>query len=370
MIIGVPKEIKEFENRVAIVPSGVQTLVEAGHTVLVEKGAGVGSSIEDGEFLAAGARRAATAREVFRRADIVVKVKEPQPSEYPLIRAGQVMFTYFHFAASATLTKAFVKSGGIAVAYETIRTESGKLPLLTPMSEIAGRMSIQEAAKYMEKQFNGLGMLLSGVPGVAACRILIIGGGVVGTNAAKIAAGLGAEVVVLDVDLERLRYLEDIMPRNVSLLMSNPHTVSRELQKADIVIGAVLVQGARAPVLVTRKHIKTMKRGSVIVDVAVDQGGCIETTRPTDHRNPTFVVDGVVHYCVTNMPGAVPRTSTFALTNATLPYLVKLASGPVEKVLRSEALAHGVNICRGKVVHPGVAEACGLPYTPLAEALG
>lgn len=366
MIVGVPKEIKPDEYRVGIIPVGVETLVRRGHTVLVEEGAGVGSGISDEEYAQAGAELVSSAEDVYRRAELIIKVKEPLPQEYPLLSEGQMVFTYFHFAASRELTEAVIKTGCVAIAYETVRTADGQHPLLTPMSEVAGRMSIQEGAKYLEKPMEGRGILLGGVPGVAPARVVIIGGGVVGTNAAKVAAGLGAQVTVLDINLNRLRYLDDIMPKNVVLLMSDAYTIRQSITEADLVIGAVLIEGARAPVLVRQEDLKRMQPGSVIVDVAIDQGGCIETSRPTTHSEPTFIVDGVVHYCVANMPGAVGRTSTYALCNVTLPYAVQLADKGYEKASRENpALRHGINIARGRVTNRAVAETFGLPYEPL-----
>lgn len=369
MIIGVPKEIKESESRVAIVPAGVHILAAGGHQVLIEKGAGLGSGIPDGEFEEAGAKIRGTADEIFGEAEMIFKVKEPLPAEYKKIRKGQTVFTYFHFAASRTLTDAMIDSGANCLAYETLDV-NGHLPLLTPMSEIAGRMAIQEGAKYLEKPMGGRGILLGGVPGVEPGLVLILGGGVVGSNAALIAAGTGARVTIMDVNLDRLRYLSDIMPDNVTTLYSTPYAIKRKLHAADLVVGAVLVSGKRAPVLVSRADLKEMKEGSVIIDVAVDQGGCIETCKPTTHNNPTYVVDGVTHYCVANMPGAVARTSTYALTNATLSYAKKLADLGVEKAIRADrAIATSANVLRGKVTHPGVAESFGLRYTEPVAAL-
>ncbi len=309
MIVGVPREVKSDEYRVAMLPVGAEELTAAGHTVLVEVGAGTGSGIADSLYEAAGATMVADAASIWARADLIVKVKEPQPSEWPHLRAGQVLFTYFHFAADEELTRAVIDSGTTAIAYETIRDAKGTLPLLTPMSEVAGRMSIQEGAKFLERPQEGRGILLAGVPGVAPAEVAILGGGIVGSNAAKLAAGLGANVRILDVNLDRLRYLDDIMPPNVTTLYSDRHTILESVERADLVIGAILITGARAPRLVRREDLPRMKPGAVIVDVAIDQGGCIETSRPTTHRDPTYVVDGVVHYCVTNMPGAVGRTS-------------------------------------------------------------
>ena len=366
MIVGVPKEIKADEYRVGIIPVGVETLVRRGHTVLLEQGAGDGSGISDEEYTRAGAELAASAEEVYRRAELIIKVKEPLPQEHPLLGDGQMVFTYFHFAASRELTDAIIDSGCVAIAYETVRTADGQHPLLTPMSEVAGRMSIQEGAKYLEKPMEGRGILLGGVPGVAPARVVIIGGGVVGTNAAKVAAGLGAQVIVLDINLDRLRYLDDIMPKNVVLLMSDAYTIRQSITEADLVIGAVLIEGARAPVLVRREDLRRMPPGSVVVDVAVDQGGCIETSQPTTHSEPTFIVDGVLHYCVSNMPGAVGRTSTYALCNVTLPYAVQLADKGYETAARENpALKYGINIARGRVTNQAVADTFGLPCQSL-----
>jgi alanine dehydrogenase len=370
MIIGVPQEIKNNEFRVALVPAGAEMLVEEGHTVLVEKGAGLGTSIEDAEYEAAGARIVETADEVFAQSDLIVKVKEPLESEYPLLRSGQVVFTYFHFAASEQLTRAMVESGAVCVAYETIQLPDGTLPLLTPMSEVAGRMAIQEGAKYLERPMEGRGILLAGVPGVPPANVVILGGGVVGANAAKIAAGFGANVYILDINMERLRYLDDIMPPNVTTIFSNRLNIRSLLPGADLVIGGVLRRGAKAPVLVSQEMLKSMKRGAVVVDVAVDQGGCFETTRPTTHSEPTYIVEGVVHYCVANMPGAVAGTSTYALTNETLPYLRRLANDGWKQAMRKSApLKMGLNIAYGKVCFPDIAEQFGLPLRPVEELL-
>jgi len=349
MIIGIPTEIKRHEYRVSLIPAGVEELKAAGHKVLVETGAGVGSGIEDEEYAESGAEIVASAEEVFSRAEMIVKVKEPQPDEVALIRPGQIVFTFFHFAASEELTTGFINSKGIAVAYETLRTPDGKLPLLTPMSEIAGRMSVHEGARHLERPFHGRGILLAGVPGVEPAEVVILGGGVVGANAARIAAGLGANVSVLDVNLERLRYLDDIMPPNVTTLLSNPARVRKEVRKADLLIGAVLVPGDRAPRLVSTELVKEMQKGAVIVDVAVDQGGCIETTRPTTHDNPTYVEHDVVHYCVTNMPGAVARTSTLALTNATFPFVARIANLGPEGIFEDPVIRTGIDISKGEI---------------------
>jgi len=362
MIVGVPKEIKPDEYRVAMIPVGVEVLTQRGHTVLIEASAGLGSGIADADYERAGAALVPSGREVYQRADLVCKVKEPLPVEYPLLRRGQVVSTYFHFAASRELTEAIVQSGIVAVAYETIRTDDGRHPLLTPMSEVAGRMSIQEGAKYLERPMEGRGLLLGGVPGVAPARVTIVGGGVVGTNAAKVAAGLGAQVTILDIDLDRLRYLDDIMPEHVTTLMSDAHTLREAVAGADLVIGAVLVEGARAPVLVTRDMVKAMKPGAVLVDVAIDQGGCCETSHPTTHGNPTYIEHGVVHYCVTNMPGAVGRTSTYALANVTLPYAVQLADkGWRQAAGDNPAIRRGLNIVEGRITNKAVAGAHGMP---------
>jgi alanine dehydrogenase len=362
MIIGVPREIKTNENRVALVPAGAEILAADGHMVLVETGAGAGSGFSDAAYAEVGAKIAPEARTVWCEAEMILKVKEPIRSEWPLMRAGQTIFTYFHFAASEQLTRAVVESRCVAIAYETVQLPSGELPLLTPMSEVAGRMAVQEGAKYLEAVSGGSGILLGGVPGVLPAQVLVIGGGVVGTNAARMAAGLGAIVTLLDVSLERLRYLADVMPANVRLLYSNRRNLLDQLSQADLVVGAVLVPGAKAPKLVRREDLKLMKPGSVVVDVSVDQGGCIETIRDTTHENPTYVVDGVVHYGVANMPGAVPRTSTLALTNATLPYARRLARDSWRNACRADRpLLLGLNVVDGCVVYPAVAEAFGLP---------
>jgi alanine dehydrogenase len=370
MIVGVPKEIKDNEYRVALVPSGAETLVEDGHTVLVEAGAGLGTAIEDDEYAEAGAKVVATPAEVFAQADMILKVKEPLPAEYDLLRPGQIIFTYFHFAASEELTRAMVERGVICIAYETIQLPDGTLPLLTPMSEVAGRMAIQEGAKYLERPMEGRGILLAGVPGVPPANVVILGGGVVGANAAKIAAGFGANVYLLDVNMERLRYLDDIMPPNVTTIFSNRLNIRRLLPDADLVIGGVLRRGAKAPVLVNREMLKLMKRGAVVVDVAVDQGGCFETTHPTTHSHPTYIVEGVVHYCVANMPGAVAGTSTYALTNETFAYARQLANKGWKQALReNRALLLGLNIARGKVTFADIAEQFDITYTPAEELI-
>lgn len=370
MIVGVPKEIKANENRVSLIPGGAEALVQAGHRVVVETGAGVGSGFDDDAYRAVGAEVVDTAAEVWAEADMIMKVKEPIEPEWPLMRRDQVIFTYLHFAASEELTRAVIDSGAVAIAYETVQLPSGELPLLTPMSEVAGRLSVQQGAKYLERYFGGRGVLLPGVPGVAPANVVVIGGGVVGSNAARMAAGLGARVVILDVSLPRLRYLSEVMPANVIGVYSNRYNILTHIAEADLVIGAVLLPGAKAPTLVRREDLKTMRPGAVIVDVAVDQGGCVETIHPTTHDDPIYEVDGIVHYGVANMPGAVPRTSTLALTNATFPYAMKLANqGWLEACRADRPLALGLNVVGGKVTYPGVAEAFGLPYTPLEEVL-
>jgi alanine dehydrogenase len=344
--------------------------VSAGHSVSVEKGAGEGSGFSDDMFTKVGAKIAPNADATWADADMIMKVKEPIEVEWPRMRKGQVIYTYFHFAAAEALTQAVIKSGAIAVAYETVQLPTGELPLLTPMSEVAGRMAVQEGAKYLEKVFGGSGILLGGVPGVAPAEVVIIGGGVVGINAAKMAAGLGAHVTLLDVNLERLRYLDDVLPANVDTIFSNRFNILESIRRADLVVGAVLLPGAKAPHLVKRDDLKQMKPGSVIVDVAVDQGGCVETIKPTTHENPTYFVDGILHYAVANMPGGVPRTSTLALTNATLKYALKLARDGWRKACREDrSLALGLNVVEGKVVYPGVAEAFGLPLVDVASVL-
>jgi alanine dehydrogenase len=365
-VIGVPKEIKADEYRVAMIPVGVEELTRAGHRVLIQAGAGQGSGISDDQYQAYGAEIVAGTAEMWGRSDLIVKVKEPLPEEWPLLRSGQIVFTYFHFAADRRLTDAVIKSGITAIAYETIRDRNGNLPLLTPMSEVAGRMSIQEGAKFLERPFEGRGILLGGVPGVLPANVVVLGGGVVGANAAKVAAGLGANVILLDINLDRLRYIDDIMPPNVTTLYSDRHNILDSLAHADLLIGAVLIPGARAPYLVRRDDLKRMPRRSVIIDVAIDQGGCIETSRPTTHSEPTFIEEDVVHYCVTNMPGAVGRTSTYALTNVTLPYVLQLARrGLGEAIKTNPALLQGVNIHAGKVTNPAVAETFNLPCQPV-----
>ncbi|HVP13313.1 MAG TPA: alanine dehydrogenase [Phycisphaerae bacterium] len=365
MIVGVLKEIKAHEYRVGLTPAGASELKRAGHQVLIEENAGSGSGFSDSDYEAAGAKMIKSPMEIYGKADMIVKVKEPQPEECKMIRKGQVVFTYFHFAADRALTEAVVKSGCIAITYETVRDRDGRLPLLTPMSEVAGKMAVQEGAKYLEKPMMGRGILLGGVPGVEPARVLILGGGVVGTNAAKVAAGLGAQVVLMDVNLERLRYLSDVMPPNVQLLYSNALAIREQVALADLVIGAVLIPGARCPILIPKSYLGSMKPGAVIVDVGVDQGGCCETIRPTTHSNPTYIVDGVVHYGVANMPGAVGRTSTFALTNATMPYAVRLATmGYREATKADPGLAAGVDAYDGHLSNKDVAEVFGMEYRP------
>ena len=364
MIVGVPKEIRGNEGRVALVPAGVEGLTRLGHTVLVQRGAGIASGFPDERFERAGATLVDEARDVWGRAEMIVKVKEPVPSEWPLVRPGQILFTYFHFAASEALTRAMMASGAVCIAYETVQLPSGELPLLTPMSEVAGRLAVLEGAKYMEGFYGGRGLLLGGVPGVLPARVVILGGGVVGANAARMAAGFGARVTVLDISLPRLRYLADVMPANVELVHSNVHNIREQVERADVLIGGVLRAGRKSPMLVSAEDVGGMLPGAVIVDVAVDQGGCVETTRPTTHDDPIYLVDGVVHYAVTNMPGAVPRTSTLALTNATFPFVLQLAvRGWKEACRRDPSLGMGLNVAEGRVTHAGVAEALGIPET-------
>jgi alanine dehydrogenase len=363
VIVGVPKEIKRDEYRVAMLPVGVEELGRAGHKVLVQRGAGDGSGLPDILYEQAGARMVERAEEIFAEADLIVKVKEPQIQELPLLRKGQALFTYFHFAADRKLTETFLATGAAAVAYETLRDSLGRLPLLTPMSEVAGRMSIQEGAKYLERPQQGRGILLGGVPGVAPANILILGGGVVGANAAKVAAGFGANIALLDVNMDRLRYLDDVTPANVDVLFSDRYTVREYLKLADLVVGAVLIPGAKAPMLVEREDLKLMKHGSVIIDVAIDQGGCIATSRPTTHSEPTYMIDEVLHYCVTNMPGAVGRTSTYALCNVTLPWVLQLANRGVARAAKElPPIAAAVNIIDNEVANQAVAETFGMKY--------
>jgi alanine dehydrogenase len=357
MIVGVPKEIKADEYRIAMLPVGVEELTSRGHQVLMQPGSGLGSGIGDYDYLRSGATMVASASEIYSQADLIVKVKEPMPEEWSLARPGQIIFTYCHFAADRELTEAMRSSEARCLAYETLRDDRGRLPLLTPMSEVAGRMSIQEGAKYLERPQMGRGILLGGVPGVAPAHITILGGGVVGANAARIAAGFQANVSILDVDLDRLRYLDDVMPPNVNALFSDRHTIREELKLADLVIGSVLIPGAKAPHLVKRDDLKHMKPGSVIIDVAIDQGGCVETSRPTTHQKPTYIVDDVLHYCVTNMPGAVGRTSTYALCNVTLPWVLRIVEGGLDAALQKHpTLQSALNIDRGTITNKAVAE--------------
>ena len=371
MKVGILKEIKVLEKRVCMVPAGVSTLIANGHEVVVEKDAGSGAGFPDSDYVAAGGVIVETPAEIYASCDMIMHVKEPQPSEYDLIREGQIIFTYLHLAADERLTNALIDSKGVNIAYETIEKEDGSLPLLVPMSEVAGRMAAQEGAKYLEMPEGGLGVLLGGVKGVAPAKVVVIGGGVVGINAAKMAAGLGAQVYILDTSLERLAYLDDVMPANCFPVMSNPAILREYVIDADLVIGAVLIPGAKAPKLVSREMINEMKDGAVIVDVAIDQGGCFETSKPTTHAAPTFIVDGVVHYCVANMPGAVARTSTIALTNATLPYAVEIANKGWKKAMQeSREIQLGANVMHGKITYKAVSEAFGLNHTPIESLLG
>ena len=370
MRIGVLKEIKKNENRVSLLPSGVEILVSHGHDVYAENNCGLQSGFSNENYVAAGAKILETAAEVYQTVDMIMKVKEPLPVEFDLIREEQIVFTYFHFAASRELTEAIIKSKCVAIAYETIAEKDGSLPLLKPMSEVAGRMSIQQGATHLQQETGGLGVLLGGVPGVEPGTVVVLGGGIVGKNAAKMAAGLGAKVVILDINLDQLRYLDDVMPKNVVTMMSNPENIRQMIAQADLLVGAVLIPGAKAPKLVTREMLKLMKPGAVIVDVSIDQGGCIETMHPTTHENPTYEVDGIIHYAVANMPGAVPRTSTIALTNATLPYAIKIADNGYKKaILEDDEIKPGANIVSGKVTFKGVAEAFDLEYTPVEQVL-
>ena len=370
MRIGVPREIKTNENRIAVVPAGAEALVAAGHTVVIEQGGGEGSGFSDQDYLDVGAAIESSADKVWAGADMIIKVKEPIEVEWKRMKRHQLIFTYFHFAADEKLTRAHLDSGAVCVAYETVELPRGELPLLIPMSEVAGRMAVQEGAKYLEKLYGGRGVLLGGVPGVAPAKVVILGGGIVGINAAKMAAGMGAKVVILDLSLDRLRYLSDVMPANVQLIHSNRHNILEQIATADLVVGGVLIPGAKAPKLVRREDLKKMRPGSVIVDVAIDQGGCVETIHATTHENPTYVVDGVIHYGVANMPGGVPRTSTLALTNATLPYALQLANKGWKQALRdSPALLKGLNMADGKVTYPGVAEAFGMTCHDAASFL-
>ncbi len=370
MFVGILKEIKVLEKRVCMTPAGVIALKQNGHDVLVEKKAGAGAGFPDAEYVAAGAVIVDTPGEIYAECDMVMHVKEPQPSEYEMIREDQIVFTYLHLAADEQQTNALIKSKSIAIAYETIEKDNGSLPLLVPMSEVAGRMATQEAAKYLEMPQGGMGILLGGVTGVEPATVIVIGGGIVGINAAKMACGLGAKVYILDTNLERLAYLDDVMPANCFPIMSNASVLAQLVAKADVVIGAVLVAGAKAPKLLTREMLKTMKKGSVVVDVAIDQGGCFETSKATTHAEPTYEVDGVVHYCVANMPGAVARTSTKALTNATLPYVLQIANKGWQKAMKdSTEIKLGANIIKGNVTYKAVAEAFDLAYTPVEKFL-
>lgn len=370
MIVGILKEIKAEENRVCMTPAGVEVMKANGHHILVEQDAGIGSGFNNDLYRQAGAEIVATPAEIFECSDMVMHVKEPQPSEYSMIREGQILFAYFHFAACQSLTEAMLKTGSISIAYETITGPGNSLPLLTPMSEVAGRMAAQQAAKYLEREQGGRGILLGGVPGVQPATVLVLGGGVVGTHAAQMACGLGAKVYLLDTNLDRLRHLSEMMPKNCFPMMSSPATIRELAQQADAVIGAVLLHGAKTPKLITREMLKTMKPGTVLVDVAIDQGGCFETSKPTTHGDPTFVVNDVLHYCVANMPGAVPLTSTMALTNATLPYAVAIANKGWQQVaLDDPSIKEGVNIAHSKVTYPGVAEAFGLPCAVIDDLL-
>lgn len=371
MLIGVPTEIKTNENRVALVPAGADVLVRAGHDVVLQRGAGTGSGFSDRAYEDVGARILDTADDVWSRAEMIMKVKEPIEEEWPRMRRHQIVFTYFHLAASEELTRAVLDSGVVAIAYETVQLPSGELPLLTPMSEVAGRMSVQEGAKYLEAYFGGAGVLLGGVPGVEPAKVVVIGGGIVGSNAARMAAGLGAHVTILDISLNRLRYLSEVMPANVTMLYSNRQIILGQIENADLLIGAVLLPGgAKAPNLVRREDLKRMKHGAVIVDVAVDQGGCVETIRPTTHEDPIYTIDGIVHYAVANMPGGVPRTSTLALTNATLPYAEELANRGWREALEADpALGLGLNTAEDRITCRGVAEAFDLEYTPYEDVL-
>jgi alanine dehydrogenase len=370
MIVGILKEIKAEENRVSMTPAGVEVMVHHGHALLVEKGAGLGSGFEDEAYVMAGALIMDTPKEIFERSDMVMHVKEPLPAEYDLIREDQIIFTYLHLAAAEKLTRELIKRRSVNIAYETIQKTDGSLPLLTPMSEVAGRMAIQQGAKYLEMTHGGDGVLLGGVPGVDPGNVLIIGGGIVGTNAARVACGLGAKVYVLDSNLDRLRYLSDVMPSNCFLLFSSPATIRDLITRADVVVGAVLLPGAKAPKLIKRDMLKMMKKGSVLVDVAIDQGGCFETSKATTHANPIYTVEGVVHYCVANMPGAVPKTSTTALTNATLPYALQIADKGWRGAMRENPeIKLGANVIQGKITYKAVAEAFGLEYFPVESLL-
>ena len=370
MIIGVPKEIKNNENRIAVTPAGVKELNKHGHQVFVQFDAGNDSGFSNEEYELVGAKILPSIEEVYHKAEMIIKVKEPIEKEYSLIKPGQLVFTYFHFASYEPLTRAMVDSKAVCLAYETVEHEDRSLPLLIPMSEVAGRMAVQEGAKYLEKPMGGKGVLLGGVPGVKPAKVLILGGGIVGTQAAKMAAGLGADVTIMDISLARLRELADFMPANVKTLMSNEYNIRELIANHDLIVGAVLIPGAKAPHLITRDMLKEMQAGTVLVDVAVDQGGCIETCKPTTHEDPIFIIDDVIHYCVANMPGAVPYTSTVALTNATLPYALQLADNGWEKACQvNKELKLGLNVVNGKIVYEAVADAFNLPYTPVEEVL-
>ena len=370
MIIGVPKEIKNNENRVALTPAGAKELIKRGHQVYVQQTAGLGSGFSDEDYKAAGASILPSIEATYQIAEMIMKVKEPIESEYSLIKPNQLLFTYFHFASYEPLTKAMVASKAICLAYETVEKADRSLPLLVPMSEVAGRMAIQKGANYLEKPLGGRGILLGGVPGVLPAKVVILGGGIVGTQAAWMAAGLGADVIIMDVSLPRMRYLADVMPANVKTMMSNEFNIREQIKQADLIVGAVLIPGAKAPHLITKDMLKDMKKGAVLVDVAVDQGGCIETCKPTTHENPTYIIDDVVHYCVANMPGAVPYTSTLALTNATLPYAIQLADKGWKKAAQENSdLVSGLNVIQGEIVYKAVAEAFSMPYTPVEKYL-
>ncbi|SIN71347.1 alanine dehydrogenase [Algoriphagus halophilus] len=370
MIIGVPKEIKNNENRVALTPAGAKELVKRGHTVYVQHTAGEGSGFSDESYVEAGANILPTIEATYEIAEMIMKVKEPIEPEYKLIKKDQLLFTYFHFASYEPLTKAMVESGSVCLAYETVEKADRSLPLLIPMSEVAGRMAVQKGANYLEKPLKGRGILLGGVPGVLPAKVLILGGGIVGTQAAWMAAGLGADVTIMDVSLPRMRYLADVMPANVKTMMSNEYNIRKMIKNHDLIIGAVLIPGAKAPHLITKDMLKEMQPGTVLVDVAVDQGGCIETCKPTTHQDPTYIIDDVVHYCVANMPGAVPYTSTLALTNATLPYAIQLADKGWKKAAQENPeLVPGLNVINGDIVYQAVAEAFDMDYTPVVKYL-
>jgi len=366
MIIGVPKEIKNNENRVALTPAGAKELTKRGHKVYIQHNAGFNSGFADDEYISAGAEILPALEDIYAKAEMIVKVKEPIEVEYSLVRKGQLVFTYFHFASEEKLTQAMLKSGGVCLAYETVETPDGQLPLLIPMSEVAGRLAVQEGARFLEKPQGGKGILLGGVPGVKPAKVLVLGGGIVGYNAALMAAGLGADVTITDISLPRLRYLNEVMPANVKTLYSSTHTIEQELPYTDLVVGAVLIPGAKAPHIITRDMLQLIQKGSVLADVAIDQGGSFETSHPTTHAQPIYEVDGIIHYCVANIPGAVPKTSTQALTNATLPYVLELADqGWKTACIKDSSLRLGLNIVEGKIVYKAVAEAFNLPYHPL-----